>query len=88
MKKFLAAATMAFVLTGFASPAFASNSDAIADRMQKIAEKRIVEYEKEKAAKGNVEAKKEKKSTAVEKKNGQSQNPFERFRISEHKGGR
>lgn len=79
---------MAFVLTGFASPAFADGGSTVSERMQKIAEKRIVEYEKEKAAKGNVEAKKEKKSTASENKTEQNQNPFERFRITEAKGGR
>lgn len=93
MKKFIAAAAMAFVLTGFASPAFADSGDALAERMQKIAEKRIVEYEKEKAAKkGNQEVKKEdkkeEKSTGLEKKAEQSQTPFERFRLTESKGGR
>lgn len=88
MKKFLAAATMAFVLTGFAAPAFADGGDSVSRRMQEIAEKRIVEYEKEKAAKGNVEAKKEKKATASEKKTEQNQNPIERFRLGEVRGGR
>lgn len=88
MKKFLATATMAFVLTGFAAPAFADGGDSFARRMQEISEKRIVEYEKEKAAKGIVKAKTEKKSTASERKTEQNQNPFERFRISESKGGK
>lgn len=93
MKKLIAAAAMAFVLTGFASPAFADSGDAVAERMQKIAEKRIVEYEKEKAAKKankdvTKEDKKENKSTGSEKKAEQSQNQIERFRVSEHKGGR
>ncbi|WP_333595707.1 hypothetical protein [Anaerospora hongkongensis] len=74
MKKFLAAAIMALVLTGFASTAFAGGGDGWVERNQIQAEKRFAEHEKEKAAKGKNEAKKEEKSTCSEKKTEQSQN--------------
>lgn len=93
MKKLIAVAAMAFVLTGFVSPAFADGGEALAERMRIQAEKRYEEYEKEKAAKKankemRKEEKKENKSTGSEKKAEQGQNQIERFRVSEHKGGR
>jgi len=74
MKNFLAAAIMALVLTGFASTAFADGGDSWAARNQIQAEKRFAEHEKEKAAKGKNEAKKDEKSTCSGKKTKQSQN--------------
>lgn len=48
MRKIFAAATLAFVLTGFTSSAFAGEGYFIHEQMRKDAEKRLVEHEKEK----------------------------------------
>lgn len=89
MRKMFAAATLAFVLAGFSSSAFAGEGYFIHEQMRKDAEKRIVEHEKEKKSTVHNDTKKTLEEEDCTKQARDSKDNFESMRlILQSKGGR